>query len=812
MDEDETELKLKDFVENRCREMKIMMELSAKVTGNNAPQQQLPRHMRRRAASHNVKRLPLVLRQKFMNEQLKSGLPVRNKRPSRKHRRRPKNLFSEYAKRSRKVHWMETHIWHAKRFHMGRLWRCCVPLHRNDRGVRAAYRDSKMECLISDLSWMQCVEVVGEQKEIVDNLSAYMHRSTGVLMDDTSYLDGQKKGRMMMYSKNGYPHNPICMVSFIWAAKLNQDEIEQDKVEINNKQRNLYLWIHPSSFNLLLDNFITDMSLKSSVGEEKKAYSGEGIKMIDRSGDFNCFRLIGSKAQSVLFAALKMNQPDHPSMSQLYKFSDQERSVVEDQVRYWQESGLTTHHFIPPHSILSLLVEDPRLSMPIRRIDSEDQLTPNPLSTTLLKSLPLAFSPLWNFDKMTLLKEMTLSTHKLNELKAGSSYFDYKPSVPVVLMHNPSSQTSASREGGWDVVVPMGWGMFFWLAFVYQGARSIGLKELNHINFERQQLSFPSLFPDIPAGKDYHLNEFKMLKAKYERMPPAKRCNYVKYNASSPFHFPFHELCNMWVKMFEEQNEVSSQEIQSYFVIRDLRFLREIKNKCDDTRKRKQVNSELPTKKVRCVIRVRNSMKVYASVVDGEKTKIVKAKDFVPSFTYLNSKIGCYLSGLVCIHLTVVGKGTPKKFAIIYLPCEEDYKMVAQKKPLEAEKLKKCPRNNKVTNKAGKKKNKDQKKEKDDNEMCLLPVLDEKEVGFSSVPQRLVIGYVLQGGFSFGLSKGAALGFVTLPGLLKLINTSQQFRNNNPLFPSNSNNFVLIRDTNSLYCRYATCSVLTDIF
>ena len=70
------------------------------------------------------------------------------KRPSRRHRRRPKNLLTEYARRKRRNIWLETHIWHAKRFHMVELWGYKIPHYPNDRGVRAAYRDATARCAV----------------------------------------------------------------------------------------------------------------------------------------------------------------------------------------------------------------------------------------------------------------------------------------------------------------------------------------------------------------------------------------------------------------------------------------------------------------------------------------------------------------------------------------------------------------------------------------------------------------------------------------------------------------------------------------
>ena len=64
---------------------------------------------------------------------------VLSKRPSRKYRRRPKNLLAEYNRRQRNNVWMETHIWHAKRFKMDNKWGYRIPINPTQKGTRAAY-------------------------------------------------------------------------------------------------------------------------------------------------------------------------------------------------------------------------------------------------------------------------------------------------------------------------------------------------------------------------------------------------------------------------------------------------------------------------------------------------------------------------------------------------------------------------------------------------------------------------------------------------------------------------------------------------
>lgn len=74
--------------------------------------QRLPRHMRRRAMSHNVKRLPRAIRPLVGDFTKKTQ--HRKKAPSRLWRRRRSRLLKVHVRKARKHVWLASHIWHAK--------------------------------------------------------------------------------------------------------------------------------------------------------------------------------------------------------------------------------------------------------------------------------------------------------------------------------------------------------------------------------------------------------------------------------------------------------------------------------------------------------------------------------------------------------------------------------------------------------------------------------------------------------------------------------------------------------------------------
>ena len=114
--------------------------------------QLLPRHMRRRTMGYIIKRLPHQIRTAAIIKPKKKEPNM----PSRKYRKRPTSLFKAYEKRKRDKSWLETHIWHAKRFHMKTIFGHRLALHDNCKCKRALFKYLKKYCLIhvSSLSFL----------------------------------------------------------------------------------------------------------------------------------------------------------------------------------------------------------------------------------------------------------------------------------------------------------------------------------------------------------------------------------------------------------------------------------------------------------------------------------------------------------------------------------------------------------------------------------------------------------------------------------------------------------------------------------
>lgn len=137
------------FASHRLRELELLNSEAflGKENKKKSLFQMLPRHMRRRTMGYIRKRLPHRIRKASI---IKPPTAKSSKRPSRKHRRRPSNLRKEYERRKRADKmWLETHIWHAKRFHMSEsLYGYRLAVHDNCKCKRAVYKCLKENCCI----------------------------------------------------------------------------------------------------------------------------------------------------------------------------------------------------------------------------------------------------------------------------------------------------------------------------------------------------------------------------------------------------------------------------------------------------------------------------------------------------------------------------------------------------------------------------------------------------------------------------------------------------------------------------------------
>lgn len=226
--------------------------------------QRLPRYMRRRAASHNPKRVP----SKFIKYPLiavgNSVLKEKRRKQRKKHVNKLKKRLS-ILKRNKKPSRTILHIWFRKRFKLIKELDYLIPLKNNTKNFRNLHKVSINQCSFYSRPVNRTLEIKFENEQLLINalnlfrskfFKFHQNLSTSQLQSSTREFD-------LFFSND---HQCIGHVNFL---KANEDTI------LFTIPADIY-----SSINQLLVKSLTDANLNHTVYEYR----------------FERFRLIGPKS------------------------------------------------------------------------------------------------------------------------------------------------------------------------------------------------------------------------------------------------------------------------------------------------------------------------------------------------------------------------------------------------------------------------------------------------------------------------------------------------------------------------------------
>uniref|UniRef100_A0A8C3TJI0 POP1 homolog, ribonuclease P/MRP subunit n=1 Tax=Chelydra serpentina TaxID=8475 RepID=A0A8C3TJI0_CHESE len=896
------EMPASTFAQARAAEINAMLKAVTQKSSNSLVFQTLPRHMRRRAMSHNIKRLPRRLREIARKEAEKAVHQKKehSKNKCRKARRRHVNLVVEFNRRQKKNIWLETHIWHAKRFHMVKKWGYCLGDRPTTKSYRACYRAMTKHCLLQDLSYYCCLELNGKEEELLKVLARMCSIDTGPTFAAVPCLSGRLQGSLVLYRADRYPEDVLGPITFIWKPK--------DGSGIPYETRQLWIWTHPSLkqdiltelkavfqcsepvetcspepiVTLLQEEKQTDVAMSVSKKRKREDHEGEkavpvkkiigdgtrvplqsycwtsqttGVVISDLTMEILRYRLIGPLSHCVLTEALK-------TASVQTEMADAETELN----NWWVENcknsekvslhqrqeaifellqGISSPSEIAAGTILGLTVGDPRVNLPKKR----SKAMPNPekyqdnekVRQLLLEGVPVecAHSFIWD---QTICKNVTENkipeqdlNHMRGELLVPGSQLDLGPresKIPILLVQQPGKVAGEDRPGwgsGWDIYLPKGWGMAFWIPFVYRGARVGGLQEgLKHSEYKRTP-HVPNDFPDCPAGIQFAKELENILLEKFKRRPPAKRANYVKLGTLAPFLCPWGQLTKDWEvrnKTQEESVVTSSADSKSCatesqvpcdlkpgLMIEDsqgdmMEEMTKIQNLCKE--------DGAATSSGFFVLRSRKLLKQLSAWCRPTCGKGQRAR---PA-----SKLGqkemtedallpifkCYPQVLVWVSLSLLRKGSPELHAMICIPTQEDYLQLNKdqlfcgpQEPKHSDifkhkilKLKERKKNNRKALESGASDALEAKAVEEPKEL-ILGLWPDPLPDVTSHCSRILLGFVTQGDFSLAAGCGEALGFVNLTGLLHMLSSQ----------PADKKGLVLLRTPASLQYRFARLNI-----
>ncbi|RKO89377.1 NUC188 domain-containing protein, partial [Blyttiomyces helicus] len=511
---------------------------STEFAGTRRVFQTVPRYMRRRAASHNVKRLPRRLREKALAQLAKDADP---RRPSKRTRRRKKHIKGIsrreiFARRPSSKKWLETHIWHAKRMKMVEMWGVRIAEHPNDKSTKALYRASKHQCVMHDASYIRAIELSGLQSSL-DAIFTSVVDPTLPAVGSARFVTGVRQGSTFIHCYMQYPAGAIAPASFLWKPSTAGD------ADI----RTIWVWIHPAA--------IVDVAMASLLGlpvtvifKVMRSISSpfRSIVIVNSlNGDLVRFELTGPRCHAVLHKILQPTQPG---------------AQIGDALVWNDLKDLRTPASLPPGTAISLTVDDPRISFPLKmppRITSVSPESDAAIRARLSKwPEGLGAGAIWDAEVRERggkekIKESELNRRREQALVPGTplSALPTDARVPILLLQRDyrardagvrtSGETeSAEFVGGWDLVVPKGWGMAFWRNLIFAGARVGGLRERHSLHFESGIPFFPNDFPETPAHNEWATARQQHLQAAYDRTPKAKRPSFAKLGTTHPFEVP----------------------------------------------------------------------------------------------------------------------------------------------------------------------------------------------------------------------------------------------------------------------------------
>ncbi|KAF8120269.1 ribonucleases P/MRP protein subunit POP1-domain-containing protein [Boletus edulis] len=562
-------LDVERFTEARAYEIDAMQKAmkTARHSSTHRAWQTLPRHLRRRAASHDVRRVPVRLRDKARAEMdaNKRRLLGRPKRGRVNQITRTEVLL----KRQRDKSWLETHIWHAKRAKMQNMWGYRLAVTPTEKAFRPSHRASMHGSILHDASYYATIELKGPQLL----LQAVLEQCCDPQVSGMKrYMTDGRACEARVYKHASYPLALLGPITIIWQplspennpsqtqeppaqsekrkgkgkgkGKGKEKQTDDSKLpESNDGPRVIWVRCHPAIFEDVFESVRTSASYVLEQSKKKDPQKHAEIEIADLRGCINAFEIMGPKSSQVIKGALS-------------PVGNDDRKDVK---KFWDSlTDLQTSSSIPRGMVVGLKVLDPRLKFPPKNAkphypdvtQSSTQMSPAFIFPTALT----AQSELWDEEKRGSLKKPRYKKKDLDERRSKNlvpgtplNPLRQDERIPIILIQRsiepcpPTSSSSTSQSGntqgvhGWTLLFPAGWGMAFLSSLLYTGTRFAGQRERTKQFFEAGVGGFPNDYPSVAAYDAVTHDRAEQEKARWERTPPAKKPNYEKLGTRSPW-------------------------------------------------------------------------------------------------------------------------------------------------------------------------------------------------------------------------------------------------------------------------------------
>lgn len=432
----------------------------------------------------------------------------------------------EYNRRQGNVGWLETHIWHAKRFHMTRVWGHALPSTPTDKCWRQTFRALTRGSIMWDVSFHKLIQLSGPKQSLLTKLNTLTSDNTGQVF---SFSPGESSATL--FRSDGV----VGTVSYIWRpSTLNGSDT-------------LWLWCHPGYYQEVLEMLQSLFSLEPTIESEEDnnvigckcvpvnnkvneaklelkclpptVLKGGDVTVTLLENKLNKIRMLGPQSLNVLKHCLHPVSDPGPSTS-LSKYALDHSDVVGQCHSTFMEMETAK-----PGTVLSLIIMDPRVVLPAMR-GKVQGVTQKKDQSGLDPGWCLQHGAMWSGVVRNCVSHHRVSDHDVNVARqSGTLNTVASSSVPIMLV---------ATGQGWDIVLPSGWTMSLWMCLVYAGVKVGGLKEMAQCQLESSAGDLASL-EDSAWAKRESLAKTTEMKESYFRLPPDKRPNYNILGTMSPF-------------------------------------------------------------------------------------------------------------------------------------------------------------------------------------------------------------------------------------------------------------------------------------
>ncbi|CAN7015580.1 unnamed protein product [Brassica oleracea var. botrytis] len=435
---------------------------------------------------------------------------------------------------------LRTHVWHAKRFSMTKLWGFHLPLglHGRGRGSRDILNKSRQGVLVHDASYhiaffyLDVIWLRTSQGSLLSILNMLLEPSPSSHSKEVfdSILTGFCYGNSMLYHVEPPVSQVIAPVIYMWRPSQLPKGIDEEKAAdcVGNDFRKLWVWIHASSFS---EGYA---SLKLACQNQMNE-TGVLVDCLSLEGQLAKLELFGTKASQLLQKTLHpvtSSSQSPPSVLRKCSMEKAEAKNVADP--YTEES-------IPSCAILPRFVIDPRLipnnpcddttmSAEMTKTEPTESLEMMTTSTEAetFKCLWDANSELYPPEEENVLcwekHQSRMKSFCIDDAADEFPKISSKPrssrSCPLLLLKHRKLGDTAT---GWSLILPLSWVKVFWNAFVSKGGQAIGQREKRWLSCDAGLPFFPSDFPDCKAYSSLTMSEAVDVEEKAQRRPLAVR-------------------------------------------------------------------------------------------------------------------------------------------------------------------------------------------------------------------------------------------------------------------------------------------------